>query len=249
MYCYTSQIQFKDKEINLKPGEIISYREMCNAEKVEVLQRGMNYRLHSNYSVLLMSTRSNAPYEDEVKENGKVLIYEGHDIPISTDVQNPKLLDQPMYTKTGKLTQNGLFYEAAKSFKKGNRLPELVQVYEKIKAGVWVFNGQFELRDGWLDGSKHRIVFKFRLQARDNMQIIDELSGQSVEIEHNRLIPSSVKVEVWKRDKGRCVKCNSNTNLHFDHIIPYSRGGTSLSLKNIQILCMSCNLAKSDKIE
>ncbi|MEO1645120.1 MAG: HNH endonuclease [Chloroflexota bacterium] len=54
---------------------------------------------------------------------------------------------------------------------------------------------------------------------------------------------------MWERDNGKCVKCGSDSNLHFDHIIPYSKGGTSLSSKNIQLLCMTCNLAKSDKIE
>ena len=70
-----------------------------------------------------------------------------------------------------------------------------------------------------------------------------------LELEHNRLIPTAVKVQVWKRDKGSCVKCGSNTNLHYDHIIPFSRGGSSSMPENIQLLCASCNLKKSDHIE
>ena len=70
-----------------------------------------------------------------------------------------------------------------------------------------------------------------------------------LELEHNRLIPTEVKVMVWKRDKGRCVKCGSNTNLHYDHIIPFSKGGASDSPDNIQLLCSSCNLKKKDNIE
>jgi hypothetical protein len=38
-----------------------------------------------------------------------------------------------------------------------------------------------------------------------------------------------VKLAVWKRDKGSCVLCGSTKNLHFDHILPFSKGGTSLS--------------------
>jgi hypothetical protein len=38
-------------------NEIISYMEMCFREKTS-LQRGMNYRIGGNYSVILMSTRS-----------------------------------------------------------------------------------------------------------------------------------------------------------------------------------------------
>ena len=44
-------------------NEIISYLEMCAREKVS-LQRGMNFGLGGNHSVILMSLRPNAPYED-----------------------------------------------------------------------------------------------------------------------------------------------------------------------------------------
>jgi len=70
-----------------------------------------------------------------------------------------------------------------------------------------------------------------------------------LELEHNRLIPTQVKVDVWKRDKGKCVKCGSNINLHYDHIIPFSKGGSSTTAANIQLLCAKCNLKKHDNIE
>jgi len=70
-----------------------------------------------------------------------------------------------------------------------------------------------------------------------------------IDIEHSRVIPASVKLEVWKRDKGCCVKCGSHENLHFDHIIPYSKGGSSLVAENIQLLCIKHNLQKRDNIE
>jgi hypothetical protein len=60
-------------------------------------------------------------------------------------------------------------------------------------------------------------------------------------------IPEHVKRIVWARDGGACVRCGSKRDLHFDHIIPVAKGGGS-SEANIQILCQSCNLAKSDKI-
>jgi 5-methylcytosine-specific restriction endonuclease McrA len=56
-------------------------------------------------------------------------------------------------------------------------------------------------------------------------------------------------MEVWKRDHGKCVKCGAIKNLHFDHELPFSKGGTSLTSKNVRLLCMVCNLAKSAKIE
>lgn len=43
--------------------------------------------------------------------------------------------------------------------------------------------------------------------------------------------------------------CGANVNLHFDHILPFSKGGTSLTAKNVRLLCMKHNLEKSAKIE
>jgi hypothetical protein len=77
-------------------GDIISYLEMCSEEGVN-LQRGMNYRLGNTYSVILMSVRPNAPYADKIENNGKTLIYEGHDIPNRRGGPDPKRVDQPMY--------------------------------------------------------------------------------------------------------------------------------------------------------
>jgi 5-methylcytosine-specific restriction endonuclease McrA len=56
-------------------------------------------------------------------------------------------------------------------------------------------------------------------------------------------------MEVWKRDKGQCVICGETKNLHFDHDLPFSKGGTSFSAKNVRLLCMKHNLQKSGKIE
>ena len=58
----------------MKPGDVISYLEMCQEEGVN-LQRGMNFHLGNDYSVILMSLRQNAPYADKILEDGKVLSY------------------------------------------------------------------------------------------------------------------------------------------------------------------------------
>lgn len=60
-------------------------------------------------------------------------------------------------------------------------------------------------------------------------------------------ISQEVMDAVWNRDSGRCVKCSSQENLEFDHIIPFSKGGSN-TYKNLQILCKTCNIEKSNKI-
>lgn len=60
-------------------------------------------------------------------------------------------------------------------------------------------------------------------------------------------IPDDVKMFVWRRDEGKCVKCDSRENIEFDHIIPVSKGGSNTA-RNIQILCEKCNREKGDSI-
>ena len=218
---------------------------MCGEEGVN-LQRGMNYHLGNSYSVILMSVRPNAPYADRIESDGNILIYEGHDIPNRKNGPDPKTLDQPMHNPGGTLTQNGLFFEAAKKYKQGDK-PEIIKVYEKIRSGIWTFNGFFRLVDGWLEISGNRRVFKFRLELLEHQFTAEE--NAYIELDHPRIIPADVKLAVWKRDNGCCVECGSKDNLHFDHIIPYSKGGSSLVADNIQLLCARHNLEKRDKIQ
>jgi hypothetical protein len=60
---------------------------------------------------------------------------------------------------------------------------------------------------------------------------------------NSRAIPQAVKVAVAARDGGRCRQCGSAEDIHFDHVIPYSRGGAN-TVANIQLLCGRCNRAK-----
>ena len=153
-------------------GEIISYLELCVREKAH-LQHGMNWRIQSTHSVFLMSTRKGSPYDDRIEDEGRTLIYEGHDAPKNTTSKDPKTVDQPGRLPSGKLTRNGIFAEAAEAHKEGLKDPERIRVYEKIRPSIWTYNGEFLLLDQWLEESNNRQVYKFRLTLSEEPLTVD----------------------------------------------------------------------------
>jgi hypothetical protein len=225
--------------------QIISHIEMCQREKTS-LQRGMNFGLGGNHSVILMSVRAGAPYRDRLEDGGTTLIYEGHDQPRSVTCPNPKLLDQLERIPSGKLTENGKFHAAAQSTKAGKRPPERVRVYEKLRQGIWSYNGVFHLVDSWTEFDGKRKVFRFKLVAVEGEEDFD-VAPISLPA-RRRIIPTAVKISVWKRDGGKCVRCGATDELHFDHDLPWSKGGTSMTTENVQLLCARHNIEKRDDI-
>lgn len=219
---------------------------MCRREGVS-LQRGMNFGLRDNHSVILMSVRPNAPYRDRFAEGGTTLVYEGHDAPTSATCPNPKEVDQPLLQPTGSPTQNGKFHAAAQAAKLGRRRPERVRVYEKLRPGIWAYNGIFHLVDSWTEQDEFRKVCKFKLIAVEGEEDLEQ--PVRLNAERRRVIPTLVKLQVWQRDGGKCAMCGATDELHFDHILPFAKGGTSLTEANVQLLCARHNLAKRDRIE
>jgi len=60
-------------------------------------------------------------------------------------------------------------------------------------------------------------------------------------------IPPEIRGAVFERDGGRCVKCGSNFDLQYDHVLPVARGGAT-TVGNLQILCSDCNRRKGDSL-
>lgn len=61
----------------------------------------------------------------------------------------------------------------------------------------------------------------------------------------SRNISETTKKIVFTRNGGVCQCCGSSQNLEYDHITPYSCGGSS-DASNIQLLCQTCNRSKSN---
>lgn len=150
----------------IKRNSIISYEELCKRERPH-LQRGMNFGLNDDVSVILMNKQVKQPYgyRDKFQNDGKVIIYQGHNALRRKGWPDPETVDQPMYNKNGTLTPNGLFYYAAIDYKNGKRKKaKMVRVYEKIRPNIWRYKGEFMLVDAWREEINRRKIFKFKLE-------------------------------------------------------------------------------------
>lgn len=210
--------------------DVISFYDIIN--KHRMMQRGINYGKGKKQTVILMSGRKNAPYVD--KEVDGQIVYEGEDV---YGAKDKKGIDQELSKG------NKCLYDAVKDYLEGERGAEPVQVYEKLGKGRWIDRGLFKLIGARKVHDGKRYVYRFLLSAgEEEIEIVEKK-----EKFRSRRISSDVQIAVWKRDKEKCVSCGSTENLHFDHIIPFSKNGSN-DIENIQILCAKCNLKKSNKI-
>jgi hypothetical protein len=84
-------------------------------------------------------------------------------------------------------------------------------------------------------------------KLRKQIELYEKINLQTENNRKREPIPEDIRFEIWRRDEGKCVICGSKENLEFDHIIPFSKGGGN-TVRNLQLLCESCNRKKSDKI-
>jgi hypothetical protein len=115
---------------------------------------------------------------------------------------------------------------------------------------IFLYETKFYLSEIELSNEEFMIVLqKEVLSKKDKLKDALEKIKAEAEAEgySRKSIPKDVQVFVWNRDGGKCVNCGSNENLEYDHIIPVSKGGSNTA-RNIQLLCRTCNRAKSNKI-
>jgi mannosyltransferase OCH1-like enzyme len=142
---------------------------------------------------------------------------------------------------------------------------ELLNKYKHLKVNEIVFNGEIEHFDKWTllqaihgydmteatelleEAQKSAKKAKLSKVRREISQKAQELYSEIPVDDNREHIPDDIKQFVWQRDKGKCVRCGKQENLEFDHIIPFSKGGSSTA-RNLQLLCTECNRDKSDKI-
>lgn len=118
----------------------------------------------------------------------------------------------------------------------------------------WLFEGRLYKDSEGLTGDEVKaLLIARKKQQHSRIERAKSISASPSTLQNsasNRsrtAIPDDVKLLVWQRDQGRCIKCGSNVELQFDHIIPVSLGGASTP-ENLQILCGRCNRAKSNSV-
>ena len=128
---------------------------------------------------------------------------------------------------------------------------------EPIELGlnIWVFQRKcFQVEHGENVPSSE-IALRIKHAAYKHEKALEKIQREVAAFENFERLPSArrerisepVRLFVWQRDGGRCVKCGSNERLEFDHVIPIAEGGSSTE-RNVQLLCETCNRSKGKTI-
>lgn len=124
----------------------------------------------------------------------------------------------------------------------------LVLLLKEIAENKGIKQEEIAQQTGMLQSAVSRFFsLKFKPTLDTFLQIAKAIKVNFFFEDQERKIEQKVKDLVWNRDNGKCVLCGSNEKLEFDHIIPFSKGGSN-TYRNIQILCEKCNREKSNKI-
>jgi hypothetical protein len=108
-------------------------------------------------------------------------------------------------------------------------------------------------------GTWNKTLAAFVDRANADVQVEQSNSAKPVKAnssqikkEYRRDIPLGLRFKVLRRDSFKCVLCGDNPPrnldcvLHVDHIVPWSKGG-STTYDNLRTLCAVCNLGRSNR--
>ncbi len=114
-----------------------------------------------------------------------------------------------------------------------------------------ISSGAYLRRFGsWTDALKLFVEF----MENDELEESTENTATNPPIIQTREVNLRLRWKVMRRDNFKCCLCGASpakdpsVELHVDHIIPWSKGG-STTMDNLRTLCSKCNLGKSDLIE
>ena len=117
----------------------------------------------------------------------------------------------------------------------------------------WVYHAENEhSRSRGLYSEEHVKLLVLDLYDRERRRLekLKRLYSVSADEESSgrrERIPERVRIEVWRREGGKCARCGSREDLEYDHIVPVSKGGSNTA-RNVELLCQRCNREKSSNI-
>ena len=158
--------------------------------------------------------------------------------------------------------------EILREFRQSRKIPTIIQVYSfeyyfvtdeilPTEEQIWLYKGIYYsvnlgiLKDIYTDEQIRLILMEEYDKERKRFERLKrkyELSEYEKAETSRPSIPERVRIEVWRRDEGKCVKCGSRERLEYDHIIPVSKGGSNTT-RNIELLCEQCNRRKGSQIK
>lgn len=118
--------------------------------------------------------------------------------------------------------------------------------------GGWLYqNCVYEVTGTYAEEERKLLIMEYcdkerqkfeRLKAKFNSEASQEITRERDKV------PEDVRIAVWRRDQGKCARCGGRENLEYDHIVPVSKGGSN-TVRNVELLCESCNRQKGDRIQ
>lgn len=165
--------------------------------------------------------------------------YTFYDIDLSNDIINDTVYS---YKLIGKIKYNSGKYTL------NNYTDDRFERYFLFNNVIYYCdNKKYQYSQEQLELSLKEFVYKENsrfTKLKREIELFQKISTENIQERKREPIPEEVRFEVWRRDEGKCVRCGSQENLEFDHIIPFSKGGAS-TVRNLQLLCEACNRKKS----
>jgi hypothetical protein len=171
------------------------------------------------------------------KERGKVM-----------EINKIKALEKVKAEDRARAEENA----RAEQIAKGEKRAKAADI-EPIKTddNLWEFKGFIYEITGFYNDEQAKLMIleEFDKERRyfERLRLKFGSNSQSKVMTERPRIPENVRIEVWRRDGGKCARCGSRINLEYDHIVPISKGGSNTA-RNIELLCEKCNRSKSNNI-